>query len=235
MSLLQDIIDELNTGSYSSDDVTALGELQASGIMNQGPAPAGLVLTYLAEIGKLQTVEDISNNSSHPLQNAAKAVVVTYSNRTEFEFQKPTVQAMCQAFVDLKLDGNPSNGVDDGILTQVEKDNLEAIGQTPRFEQATLRLVREARGKTNTQTLNYEVNKNIKLTVTDPLHESVRPYITYSDGVAADNLPLGATVNIDGSKLYYEVDLKNLRLKLRGSTVFTIELGAPNSFTVEMV
>lgn len=235
MSLLQDIIDELNTGSYSSDDVTALGELKASGIMNQGPAPAGLVLTYLAEIGKLQTVEDIAANTSHPLQDAAKAVVVTYSGRTEFEFQKTTVQNMCQSFVDLKLDGTASNGVDDGILTQVEKDNLEAIGQIPRFENATLALVRKARGKTNTQTLNYEVNKNIKITVTGSLHESVKPYITYSDGIAADNVPLGATTYIDGTKLYYEVDLKNLRLKLRGSTVFTIELGAPNSFTVEMV
>jgi hypothetical protein len=233
MSLLQDIIDELNTGSYSADDITALNELKSSGIMTQGAAPAGQVLTYLAQIGKLKTVEDISNNDTHPLQNAAKAVVVTYSGRTEFEFHKASVQAMCQAFVNMKLDGTVSNGVDDGILTQTEKDNLEALGQTPRFTNATLKLIRQARGKTNTQTVNgwSGTQRRLKITVADTLFEEIRPTATYTDSDFTDS-PLGRA-GINAGNNVYIMDLTGLRP--RGVGQITVELGAPNSFTLELV
>lgn len=240
-SMLQDIIDELAKGTYSSDDEVALAELKASGEVLQGTAPAGLVLTYLAQIGKLQIVEDIANGvtlnydgENHPLRDAAKAVVITYTGRTEFEFNKPEVQAMCQAFVLLKLDGTPSNGVDSGILTQVEKDGLEAIGQTPKFENATLKLVRQARGKTNVESVvNWTASKRkLKMTVVGSVFERLQPTITYADNdfTAA---PIRRVVEVaDESAGTYIVKLDNLRPN--GIGTISVELGAPNIFTLEL-
>ena len=242
--MLQDIIDELTTGTYSSDDETAVAELKASGIATQGPAGAGTVLTYLAEIGKLKTVEGIADGTitvnygsgdvPHPLQNASAAVMITLTGRTEFEFQKASVQAMCQAFVDLTVTGVPSNGVDSGILTLAEKEQLEALGQTPKFENVTLRLVRQARNKTNTQSIgNWTASKRkLKITVVGEVFERLVPTITYSDDdyTAA---PIRRAVEVgDPVANTYIVKLDNLRPS--GVGTITVELGAPNSFTLEL-
>lgn len=232
--MLQDIIDELAEGTYSDDDEVAVGELKASGVSTQGSAPAGYVMTYLASIGKLGTVEDLAVNIGHPLQDAAKAVGYTIQGRTEFDFTDPTVITMCDAFVNLKLDGSPSDGSTTGVLKEVERTELLAKGQTPKFTNATLKLVRDARGKTNIQSIgNWTASKRkLKIVVIGAIFEKLQPTITYADDdfIAA---PIRRAVELaDESTGTYIVKLDNLRPS--GVGTISVELGAPNSFTLEL-
>ena len=233
--MLQDIIDELAEGTYSSDDETAVAELRVSGVITQGSAPAGYVMSYLASIGKLTVVEDLSNTVGHTLQNAAKAVMVTVNGRDEFDFTDPKVLVMCDAFVNLQLDGTtPSDGSTTGILTATERDGLLAEGQTPKFDNVTLKLVRQARNKTNLQSIgNWTASKRkLKITVTGTVFERLIPTITYADDdyTAA---PIRRAVEVgDPVAGTYIVKLDNLRPS--GVGTISVELGAPNSFTLEL-
>jgi hypothetical protein len=233
--MLQDIIDELAKGTYSDDDEVAVGELKASSEVYQGAAPAGYVMSYLAQIGKLTTVESISDTVGHTLQNAAKAVMVTVNGRDEFDFTDPAVLAMCDAFVALQLDGvTPSDGSTTGILTSAERDGLLARGQTPKFANVTLKLVRQARGKTNIKSVgNWTASKRkLKITVAGSVFERLQPTITYADNdfTAA---PIRRAVEVaDESAGTYIVKLDNLRPS--GVGTISVELGAPNSFTLDL-
>ncbi len=232
--MLQDIIDELAKGTYSSDDEVALAELKASGETYQGAAPAGYVMSYLASISKLGVVETLANTEGHILQDASKAVVYTIQGRTEFDFTDPVVISMCDTFVNLKVDGTPSDGSTTGVLTAVEREGLLAIGQTSKFENATLKLVRQARGKTNVESVgNWTASKRkLKITVVGSVFERLQPTITYADDdfTAA---PIRRAVEVaDESAGTYIVKLDNLRPS--GVGTITVELGAPNSFTLEL-
>jgi len=232
--MLQDIIDELAKGTYSDDDEVAVGELQASGIATQGASPAGPVMSYLASINKLNVVESLAATEGHLLRDASKAVIYTIQGRTEFDFTDPIVLGMCDAFVNLKLDGTVSDGSTTGVLTTAERDGLLAKGQTPKFENVTLKLVRQARGKTNVVSEgNWTASKRkLKITVVGSVFERLQPTITYADDdfTAA---PIRRVVEVaDEDTGTYIVRLDNLRPS--GVGTISVELGAPNSFTLEL-
>jgi hypothetical protein len=220
--VLQDIITELAKPEYTGlSDLDALALIKASPEFIQGPAPAGNVLSYLAQINKLIEVKAIATNDAHPLQNASEAIIITLNGRTQFDVQLPEVQAMLQGFVDA------------GTIISSERDGILAIGQTPKFSNCTLRLVRQARGKTNAQAVTgWKVNGAIKITVTGPLFESVRPTVTKTNDLYT-NEPLGRTVNIATAGVHV-IDLTGLRT-LGNAATLTIELNAPNSFTAELI
>ncbi|MAF36348.1 hypothetical protein CL622_04490 [archaeon] len=220
--MLQDIIEELAKPEYDSlSDIEALEAIKNSSEFIQGPAQAGNVLSYLAQISKLIEVKSISETNGHLLQNASEAIMITLNGRTQFDVHKPEVQAMLQGFVDAS------------VISTNERDGILAIGQTPKFENCTLRQIRQARGKTNTQTIGgWKAGGAIRVNVVGELLEPVRPTVTKTNDLYT-NEPVGRTVNIS-SEGSYIIDLTGLRT-LGNAADLTIELGASNSFTVEMV
>jgi len=220
--MLQDIIDELAKPEYTDlDDVDALALIKSSPEVNQSAAQAGDVLSYLAQIGKLVAIKDISQNSEHDLQNASEAIMITLNGRTQFDLHLPAVQAILQGFVNF------------GVIDTTERDAILALGQTPKFTNCTLRLIRMARGETNTQTVTgWRVNGAIKLTVVGELFEPVRPSVTKANDLYT-NEPVGRTVNVNDEGVHV-IDLTGLRT-LGNSADLTIELGAANTFTVELI
>jgi hypothetical protein len=220
--VLQDIITELEKLEYTLlSDLDALALIKTSPEVIQNPAQAGDVLSYLAQISKLIEVKVIAATDGHLLQDASEAIMITLNGRTQFDVHKPEVQTMLQGFVDA------------GVISTDERNGILAIGQTPKFENCTLRQIRQARGKTNTQTVSgWKAGGAIRVNVVGELFEPVRPAVTKTNDLYT-NEPVGRTVNIN-SEGSYIIDLTGLRT-IGNSADLTIELGAPNSFTVEMV
>jgi hypothetical protein len=220
--VLQDIIDELAKPEYIDlNDVDALALIKESTEFIQGPAQAGDVLSYLAQISKLIEVKTIAATDLHPLQDASEAIMVTLNGRTQFDVHLPAVQAMLQGFVDA------------GVINAPQRGAILALGQSPKFTNCTLRQIRQSRGETNTQTVTgWRVNGAIKLTVVGELFEPVRPSVTKANDLYT-NEPVGRTVNVNDEGVHV-IDLTGLRT-LGNSADLTIELGAANTFTVELI
>ncbi len=227
--MLQDIITELTKPEYSSlNDVDALALIKGSPEFIQGMSLSGDVGAYLAGINKYKTLKEIAlitdadtENPLYALRNGADMSVDTIINRTGFDWDIALNHTMLQGFVSF------------GVITEAQRLGILALGQSPKFEHCTLRQIRQARGKTNIQNLTgWKANGAIKLTVTGELFESVRPTVTKTNDLYTDE-PLGRTVNVSSNGVHI-IDLTGLRT-LGNSADLTIELGAPNTFTVELI
>ena len=119
---LADVVSELDVGQ-SLAELTAT--IKARRITVSGLAQSGKVLAYLASIGKISALEDISNDASNPLRDAAKAAMITLQFREGFDFSIPETFALLQAF--------GSGGAN--ILTTEQINAIKAIGDTtvPEF------------------------------------------------------------------------------------------------------
>ncbi|MCP3673986.1 MAG: hypothetical protein GY829_05895 [Gammaproteobacteria bacterium] len=220
--MLQDIIEELAKPEYSElSDAEALALIKSSPEVIQGAAQAGDVLGYLAAEGLLIGIKEIAANSAHPLQNACEAIMITLIGRTQFDLPKPSVKAMLQLFVTLN------------VISSDHYDGIMEIGQTPKFQHCTLRLVRQVRGKTNTQVVTGWTGRGaIKVTVDGELFEPITPTcVKYN--ATFPKMPLGRVGQKSGDDGVYIIDLENLRPKQPMD--IEIELGAPNTFTVELI
>lgn len=119
-------ITELESGQ-SHDQM--LSEIKARTVSKLGIAESGYVLAKLAELGKIGTIETIADTNAHPLQEVAKAILITLKWRSGFDFAVSANVTMMAGLVAA------------GVLTQEEADSISAIGTTtePEFPSVNLR------------------------------------------------------------------------------------------------
>ena len=221
--MLQDIIDELAKPEYIDlNDVDALALIKSSSEFIQGPAQAGDVLSYLAQISKLIEVKTIAGTDAHPLQDASEAIMVTLNGRTQFDVHLPSVQAMLQGFVDA------------GVINTTQRGAILALGQSPKFTNCTLRQIRQARGKVNTESVMAIGNSAIKISVTGEIYDLViKPKITLTNSrVSSYTLPISPPIYSGDNIVFIPRSLSALRAS---DDVFNVEIFAPNNFSLSVI
>lgn len=125
---LETAIAELESGQSHNDMLLAL---RARTISKDGIAQSGIVLAYLASIGKLGAIKAIAADETSPLRDAAEATLITLQTREGFDFSIPETLSMLQAYVAISL------------LTEAQAESVRAIGATtvPEFEGLTAKQV----------------------------------------------------------------------------------------------
>lgn len=112
---LQELVQLLDTGQSLTDLTSAVRSHEET---VEGLAQSGYVLSYIASIGKLNTLRSIAATDGHPLQDAADATLITIQTRDGIDFRGSAQNTMLSAFVS------------GGVLTQPEADGIKALGQT---------------------------------------------------------------------------------------------------------
>lgn len=130
---LASAIAEIDKGQ---SDEQLLKDLNARTVERKGIAESGYVLARLAELSKIGTIETIAETDAHPLQEVAKAILITLKWRSGFDFSVPANITMMGGLVAA------------GVLTQAEADSILALGTSTHPEFTNLRLidVQRARG-----------------------------------------------------------------------------------------
>ena len=131
----------------------AIEHVIAKTITVDGLAPAGYGLTYLASIGKMKTIRTIASTDTHPLQDAADAILVTLEGRDGFDFSNPMALNMLAAFVT------------GSVITQAQSNAIRELGQKQalKFPRITIRDVITIRNPSDivTSYSNIEDNKGV--------------------------------------------------------------------------
>lgn len=117
MTTLAEAVAELDVGQSLAELTAAI---KARSLTVSGLAQSGKVLAYLASIGKVSALEDLSNNVGNPLRDAAKAAMITLQFREGFDFSIPETYALLQAF--------GSGGAN--ILTAEQITTIKALGDS---------------------------------------------------------------------------------------------------------
>lgn len=81
----------------------AFAHVKSKTMLVDGMAQSGIVLAYIASIGRLNTLRQIAMNPQHPLQDAADATIVTLETREGFNFASPATLGLMQAFVTAEI------------------------------------------------------------------------------------------------------------------------------------
>lgn len=111
---LQELVQSLDVGQPLSDLTAAVRAYEE---VIDGLAQSGYVLSYIASIGKLNTLRTIAATDGHPLQDAADATLITLQTRDGIDFSGSAQNSMLAAFVT------------GGVLVQDEADAIKALGQ----------------------------------------------------------------------------------------------------------
>lgn len=128
MADLAAAVAELDTGQSLSELLVAV---RARTKTVKGIATSGSVLSYLASINKLTTLEDIASDAGNPLRNAAKAALITLQYREGLDFTLAETGIMLDAF-------GPTAG---GVFTSTEIDSIKALGESSVLEFPNVREV----------------------------------------------------------------------------------------------
>lgn len=230
------IIDELGSGSYPEDDILALEQLRQVSTVIAGELDAGSKIKLLS---LAPTLEERLTNA--------------LSNTTEFQWGPitTTIGAVCNAAlrninseaVNLRM--NDPQTVDMvnllfsvSIMTQADIDAINFLSNEIiyPFQAVKLHELREARGKTNLQSIDWAGERFLKIILNDDLYESVFPLVTVTNTVfSGKNIGRGHTAGKIQAAGDYIVDLTGLSGFLIGTTTLSVELGAPQTFTLELI
>lgn len=232
MSLFDEIIEELSSGTYSTDDSTALAELQGKQSIKVCPLDAGHKLKLKSLLPDLE--ESLTNGS-------ADATVVDFSGIST------TIGTICKyALENLRSDvvllrpDDPQTStminalVTAGILNQTHVAVINMLSQTVEypFANVSLRELKQARGVANKQSVTWTGQRYLKINIPTDLPETVAPEITFTDSVIT-NEPLGKTkpVKLIGS---YVLDLVDVKYKLSSGCTLTVNMWLDSDFTLQL-
>jgi hypothetical protein len=140
--------------------------------------------------------------------------------------------------IDLSKSGNSStlNGFIPDVISEVQAGEIvqKATVVNYPFAGVTMQQLRLAKEKTNATVIsdNWIGQRFIKLIVSGVVAESFKPIVTKSNDIY-ENEPVGRTALISKSGVHV-IDISNLS-NPGAPTELTIEIGAPNTFTVELI
>ena len=220
--MIDEIKQELEDFVYPDDNQAALDKLHAKSVSTVGSISSSELLEYLTTHKKIAMIYDCANDSEHELQDSCRGTIIAIESGRD---------------IDLSSNGNSQtlSGFVPEIINVVQADEIISKATTVNypFASVTMQQLRQAKGLTNVVTLtNWVGQRFIRLNVDGVVGESFRPVVTKSNEYY-DNEPLGRTTTIDKAGLNV-VDISNLSNPGTPTTI-TIELGAPNSFTAELV
>jgi hypothetical protein len=219
---IQDIIDELNSQTYPTDDIQALEQLRLVTETVKCPVEASHMRKYLTQQNKITAIEDLTT-TTNPLQDASKAVMITLYPGGTFDLSDAGNLQIIEAYVTA------------GIINETQKNEIIALSEKTElpFENATLSQLREARGKSNSKTVSgWNAYGAIALDISGELYEQIRPTLTASNQYQ-DEERLGRTKTITKSGKHV-ISLDGL-VSVGGPSDINIELNAPNAFTVTLI
>ena len=220
--MIDKIKQELQDFVYPDDADEALTILRGKSTSRINSISASDLLEYLTTNKKIAAIHDCANNEGNELQNQCRGLLIAIQSGFS---------------IDLSKSGNAStlNGFVPNIINEVQAGEIiskATIVEYP-FANVTMQQLRLAKGLVNSISLIGWVGQRfIRLDVDGVVDESFRPVITKSNEYY-NNEPLGRTTAIDKAGLNV-IDIGNLS-NPGAPTTLTIELGAPNLFTAELV
>lgn len=225
------ISDELQNGTYSEDDATALAELKAVAVYKIGKLDAGKKIKLKAFAPSMW--DSLNANTSNateidvggvllPISAICTAALSNLQSETvDLELDDPQTAAMVDALVSA------------GIITSAQKGVVDMLATSTvwPFEGATLRDVAEARGRSNALQVAWTGQKFLVIEVTEAPAEAIRPLVQITN---INTRPLGRTVNVSGTGTHI-IDLNGLTNQIHGETYITVEFFIPCGFSVSVV
>lgn len=221
--MIEQIKQELNDFIYPDDDTETLELMRGKSVSTVGNISASDLLEYLTSNKKIATIHDCANNDSHDLQNQCRGLLIAIQSGFN---------------VDLSKSGNAStlSGFVPDVISEVQASEIvqKATVISYPFASVTMQQLRAAKEKTNMIVISdgWVGQRFIKLTVSGVVTESFKPIVTKSNDIY-ENEPVGRTKLISKTGIHV-IDISNLS-NPGAPTELTIELGAPNTFTVELI
>jgi len=220
--MIDKIKQELLDFVYPDDNNEALEQLRNRTISSIGSIAASDLLEYLTTNKKIAMIHACANDEAHDLQNQCRGLLIAIQSGFS---------------IDLSKSGNAStlSGFVPDIINEVQAGEIiiKATKVDYPFASVTMQQFRQAKGLTNSIDVNNWVGQRfLKITVAGVVNESFRPVLTKSNDYY-DGEPVGRTTTISKNGDHI-IDLSNLQ-NPGAPTTISIELGAPNSFAVELV
>lgn len=222
--MIEQIKAELSKGGYSADDDVALTELKAVSTVNAGCLTAGGKIKLLSLAPTL-------------MQRLENGVTTHAANDYTWGGIPTTIGAICNAglknlqseAVDLDMsDPQTAQMIDiliaEGVATASDKSIIEFLSNDTvyPFSSATLREVKRARNKSNTEFIAWHGERYLTIEIDAVLPEKIHPLITVTNDVFY-NEPIGRTVAMQEMGKY-TVDLTGIGNKVVGETLLNVEL-----------
>ena len=220
--MIDEIKQELQDFVYPDDNSEALEQLRNKPISSVSSIAAPDLLEYLTTNKKIAMIHACANDEAHDLQNQCRGLLIAIQSGFSIDLSKSGNASTLSGFVP-----NIINDVQAGeIISKATKVDYP-------FASVTMQQFRQAKGLTNSIDVNGWIGQRfLKVTISGTIDESFRPVLTKSNDYY-DSEPVGRTTTISKSGDHI-IDLSNLQ-NPGAPTTITIELGSPNSFTVELV
>jgi len=223
---------ELESGTYSSDDVAALAELKAVEQTVYGVFTSNKMREFLSKENLYIDLKKLADRSHDiyldatlaqyhdAIHNASSATLDTINAGQPSDFASDYVRGSVPMFVSI------------GFFTQAQCDECLGLGTTivHPFESATLRLVKMARGTVPaTSDLAWNRQRYLKITLNSDLPEPVSVSLTKTTDLWTDE-PVGRSKVVEKAGSYI-IDL----LGAQDAGTLTVNLWISEDFTCELI
>lgn len=220
--MINEIKQELQDFVYPNDNDEALSQLRIKSVSTVGSISASDLLEYLTTNKKIGIIHACANDDADELQNQCRGLLIAIQSGFSIDLSKSGNSETLSGFVP-------------AVVNEVQAGEIISKATTVSFPFAnvTMQQLRQAKDLTNTVDLTGWVGQRfVRLNVGGVVSESFRPVLTKSNDYYS-NEPLGRTVKVSeaGNNI---IDISNLS-NAGAPTTITVELGAPNAFTAELI
>lgn len=233
MSLFDEIIEELSSGAYSTDDSTALTELQGKQSIKVRPLDAGHKLKMKSLLPDLE--ESLTNGSADDTVVDFSGISTTIGTICKYALENLRSDVVLLRPDDPQTSAMINVLVTAGILNQTHIAVINMLSQTVEypFANVSLRELKQARGVANKQSIIWAGQRYLKIVLATDLTESVAPLLSFTNDIIA-NEPLGKTkvVRLAGE---YIIDLIDVKYKLSSGCTLSANIWIDGDFTLQLL